>query len=109
MRLFKACTLLVLVVCALAQPADAATRSKSIRADFMRENACPSTGKHRGACPGYEVDHVEALCAGGDDSVGNMQWLSRSEHKAKTRLDVMHCRLRKHDAASNAENTKLQN
>jgi 5-methylcytosine-specific restriction endonuclease McrA len=29
----------------------------------------------RGACPGWEVDHVIPLACGGCDAVANMQWL----------------------------------
>lgn len=32
---------------------------------FRSVNACPATGQARGACPGYHVDHIIALCAGG--------------------------------------------
>lgn len=43
---------------------------------FKRHNPCPATGERRGACPGYQLDHVMPLCAGGADKVENMQWLS---------------------------------
>ncbi len=59
---------------------------------FRMENACPSTGLFRGACPGFEVDHVLALCAGGADKRANMQWLSKEDHRFKTLVDVRECR-----------------
>lgn len=59
---------------------------------FRAENACPSTGLIRGACPGFEVDHVMALCAGGADKRENMQWLSKENHRFKTVVDVRECR-----------------
>lgn len=63
---------------------------------FRREHACPVTGRHRGPCPGYEVDHITPLCAGGADAPANMQWLAVSEHRAKTRTDRATCRRIRH-------------
>jgi hypothetical protein len=59
---------------------------------FKRANPCPSTGLRRGACPDFQVDHVMPLCAGGADKTENMQWLSVSDHRVKTRGDVRVCR-----------------
>lgn len=59
---------------------------------FKRQNPCPSTQGRRGACPGYQVDHVMPLCAGGADKTENMQWLSVVDHRAKTRQDLRVCR-----------------
>jgi rRNA maturation protein Nop10 len=73
----------------------AAERSAALRAEFVRLNPCPATGQSRGACPGYQVDHRLALCAGGTDYPSNMQWLSEADHKAKTRADVGVCRAQK--------------
>lgn len=67
-------------------------RSMAERAAFVRHHPCPSTGLNRGACPGWEVDHVLALCAGGADSRWNMQWLSVAEHRGKSRTDRAMCR-----------------
>lgn len=55
-------------------------------------NPCPITGKTHGACPGYQVDHREALICGGRDELSNLQWLQTEEHKAKTRVEVKLCR-----------------
>ncbi len=68
-------------------------RSAAERMAFIRENPCPETGQRRGACPGWEVDHIQALCAGGADHRSNMQWLTVAEHRAKTRQDVRICRV----------------
>ena len=66
---------------------------------FKRQNPCPSTQLRRGACPGFQVDHVQPLCSGGSDTVMNMQWLSIADHRIKTRQDVRVCRyLRKINA-----------
>ena len=59
---------------------------------FRADHPCPITGKTSGACPGYEVDHRIALCAGGADKPENMQWLSVDDHKRKTKKDIKHCK-----------------
>lgn len=67
-------------------------RSPAEVSAFRRLNPCPSTGLARGACPGYHVDHIIALCAGGADSVVNMQWITVEDHRFKTLVDVRECR-----------------
>lgn len=67
-------------------------RSSVERHAFVKEHACPATGRHRLPCPGWQIDHVRALCAGGPDFPGNMQWLTIEDHKTKTRADVRACR-----------------
>lgn len=76
----------------LAPGSEAAVRSPAERAAFMRQNPCPATGLRRGACPGWEVDHRQPLCAGGPDHRDNMQWLTVADHKNKSRLDRFICR-----------------
>lgn len=59
-----------------ARDADGAiSRSAAERAQFQRTYPCPANGARRGACPGWEVDHVIPLACGGCDAVANMQWL----------------------------------
>jgi hypothetical protein len=58
-------------------------RSASARRQFQRSHRCPSTGKPSGGCPGYVIDHVQALKHGGADSPSNMQWQTKAEAKAK--------------------------
>lgn len=70
----------------------AADRAPPRRAEFMRQNPCSATGSTRGACPGYQVDHREALICGGRDELPNLPWLSVAEHKVKTRVEVKLCR-----------------
>lgn len=80
-------------------------RASGVRAEFQRLHPCPSTGSPRGACPGFEVDHIQPLCAGGRDEVTNMQWLTILAHREKTGRDVAACRGRAYrhkDAASAA-------
>jgi hypothetical protein len=65
-----------------------------LRAEFQRHNPCPANGRTRGPCPGWEVDHREALICGGRDELGNLQWLRVDEHREKTRVEVKLCRPR---------------
>jgi len=44
---------------------------------FRAANPCPATGKATGACPGWVVDHIKPLCAGGADRPTDMQWQSK--------------------------------
>ena len=50
---------------------------------FKRANPCPSTGERRGSCPGWVIDHVEPLCAGGPDTRANMAWQEYRESLVK--------------------------
>ena len=58
-------------------------RSSQAKHDFMKSNPCPSTGKTRGACPGYVVDHVLPLKRGGADNTRKMQWQTLQEAKER--------------------------
>lgn len=86
--------LLGLALAGAALAAPPAPRSAALRAEFQRLQPCPSTGKPRGPCPGYHVDHREALICGGLDELANLQWLDVETHKAKTRVEVKLCRPR---------------
>jgi hypothetical protein len=73
--------------------ADAKTqRSSAAKSEFKRANPCPATGKPRGACPGYVIDHIKPLCAGGPDRPENMQWQTVADAKAKDRDERRLCR-----------------
>lgn len=67
-------------------------RSRSARAEFMRQHPCPASGKHRGPCPGYEVDHKIPLKCNGADAPHNMQWLTVEQHRIKTKREAGICR-----------------
>jgi hypothetical protein len=69
-------------------------RDPAQRAAFMHQYPCPSTGKTKGRCPGYVVDHVKPLCAGGADRPSNMQWQTREEAKNKDRMEREQCKRR---------------
>lgn len=85
---------ILLASLAIATDADARNpnRNPETPRAFQRAVPCPATGLTQGACPGWERDHVRPLCAGGPDTVANMQWLTKEQHAAKTRQDVARCR-----------------
>lgn len=62
-------------------------RSSSAKRAFERQMPCPSTGKVRGGCPGYIVDHVRPLECGGADAPSNMQWQTVAAAKAKDKTE----------------------
>lgn len=83
------------VLLAIAIPAHAADakRNPAVRAEFQRQQPCPSTGATRGKCPGYQADHWTPRCIGGPDTVANLRWMTIEAHKAKTKSDVRLCRV----------------
>lgn len=86
-----------LIVAGLGADLSAAPRSKSARAAFVRAHPCPATGRP-GPCPGYVVDHIQALACGGPDHPDNMQWQTVAEGKAKDRWEL-YCRRHPSDPA----------
>lgn len=82
---------LLLIVCCLNTEARTEHDRGQVRA-FRTEHPCPATGRTHGACPGWHVDHVTPLCAGGPDRPSNMQWITREDHRFKTLVDVRECR-----------------
>ena len=82
--------LAALLAVLIGQPADA--RDRAVRQAFLRSHPCPATGKTHGTCPGYVVDHIRPLCAGGADAIANMQWQTAAEAKKKDRLERAECR-----------------
>jgi len=73
---------------AIAKP----DRSSTAVAEFKRLHPCPANGATKGKCPGYIVDHVIPLCAGGADAPSNMQWQTVPDAKAKDRDEQAQCR-----------------
>lgn len=89
---------LILLALLVAIPTEAApNRSMAAVAAFKRANPCPATGESagRGKCPGYVVDHIEPLCAGGADLPANMQWQTLADSKAKDIEERKLCRAKK--------------
>lgn len=71
------------------------SRSTQAKAEFKRMAPCPINGNTKGSCPGYEIDHIKPLCAGGADTPNNMQWLTVTSHRQKTKEDMKICRAMK--------------
>ena len=60
-------------------------RSRAVTTEFKR-----MTGYPHGR-PGYVIDHVVPLACGGADAVGNLQWQSIADAKAKDKVERLHC------------------
>lgn len=89
----KLLTILLVSLTLAAAPAEARIkRSAKAVAQFKHQSPCPSTGLPKGRCPGYIVDHVEPLCAGGLDAPINMQWQTVQEAKQKDKLERRICK-----------------
>lgn len=88
----RAAVLLLALLPLWAPAAEPIKRDRSQVRAFRAVNPCPATGLTRGACPGWHVDHIRALCAGGPDHPSNMQWIDKDDHRLKTFLDVRECR-----------------
>ena len=52
---------------------------------FVKKYACPVNGKHTQLCPGWVVNYVKPLCAGGPDRITNLQWQTVATAKRKER------------------------
>lgn len=87
--------LLALLLCISLSVDARIPRSQAAKAEFQRLHACPSTGRHRGPCPGWQIDHVVPLKCKGPDTPENMQWLTVADHKAKTRREAKMCTKKK--------------
>lgn len=81
-----------LLLALLAPTALALPRSSAVKAEFRKANPCPATGRTRGPCDGWQIDHMHPLCAGGIDHPDNLNWIRVEDHKRKTRQDVRECR-----------------
>lgn len=90
LRLPAHTAVILLVLC--AGLADATDRDRRQVRAFQRTDPCPSTGKPRGPCPGWIVDHVVPLCAGGADRPVNMQWQTVAAARLKDRGERAVCR-----------------
>lgn len=85
------CALALLLVTSPQCSSAERPRSPAVKAAFRHLNPCPSTGRVKGACPGFVVDHRRPLCAGGADSVENMQWQSVEAAGIKDRFEWAEC------------------
>lgn len=75
----------------VATETEAAPRSRAAKAEFQRQHPCPTSGKPRGACPGFIIDHVLPLCAGGADAPSNMQWQTSADARMKDQREAREC------------------
>ena len=67
-------------------------RNPKVLHDFKRQTPKPNDGRE------YEAHHVKPLHEGGTDSVSNLKWVEKSEHKRITAEDAKADRgKRKHD------------
>lgn len=84
-----ACLFCCVVLGGLWPSSDVSAKSQRSRAQvraFLRQQGLEQTP------PGYEVDHIVPLCAGGADRPENMQLLTKRQHREKTRDDLRMCR-----------------
>lgn len=66
-------------------------RSQKAKNIFKYSHPCPSTGRTKGSCPNYIIDHIRPLACGGADSPENMQWQTKAEAKAKDKWERKGC------------------
>jgi 5-methylcytosine-specific restriction endonuclease McrA len=66
-------------------------RSHKAKNLFKATHHCPSTGRPKGSCPGYIIDHIVPLACGGSDTPENMQWQTKQEAKAKDKWERRGC------------------
>ena len=82
---------LAVLIALVGAPAEA--KSTKAVAEFKRENPCLSNDNRSGSCHGYEVDHLRNLKCDGSDMPSNMQGLTISAHKKKTKREAKSCRI----------------
>lgn len=82
----------MLAVALLLAVTDASARDARQVRLFRHTHPCPATQSIKGACPGYVVDHIVPLCAGGADDTGNMQWQEYRVSLAKDKDERALCR-----------------
>ena len=95
MRLFTTAFILI-AACAMFTGADAKNthatpRSTAARHAFVKQQACPATGKHRLPGPGYVIDHITPLACHGSDTPSNMQWQTKTQAKDKDKWERKGC------------------
>lgn len=66
-------------------------RNYKAKKAFKLASACPATGRYKGSCPNYVIDHINPLACGGLDSPDNMQWQTKADAKAKDKWERRGC------------------
>jgi hypothetical protein len=79
------CVSVMQTIAADGPPKSAAARSAAARRAFMKQ-----TGYPKGR-PGYVIDHIIPLCAGGRDAAVNMQWEEARESYVKDKYERALC------------------
>lgn len=92
-RLIGAAALLALALLPALAGAEPLRRVRTFEA-FQRMSPCPATGSTIGPCPGYVIDYLKPLCAGGADQPANMAWRTVAEAKIRDRVVRAKCRRR---------------
>jgi hypothetical protein len=67
-------------------------RSQKAKVIFKFSHPCPSTGRTKGSCPNYIIDHIDPLACGGEDDPSNMQWQTKEEAKLKDKWERKNCK-----------------
>lgn len=87
--------LILLLVCFTAHAqvvSNSALRDPKQAAAFKKLKPCPATAKIQPSCPGYVVDHIDPLCAGGADHPDNMMFMTVEDAKKKDRVEHKLCK-----------------
>lgn len=66
-------------------------RSYKAKKAFKITHACPATGRYKGSCPNYIIDHIKPLACDGLDNPDNMQWQTKADAKAKDKWESIAC------------------
>jgi hypothetical protein len=67
------------------------SRSWDVWREFKRQQPCPATGRSKGSCQGWIIDHIRPLCAGGADATWNMQWQTKEAAAIKDKDEFREC------------------
>ncbi len=82
-------------------------RSEAAKDHFKAAHPCPANGNTRGPCPGYVIDHIQALDCGGPDDPSNMQWQTAAEGKAKDKWERKGCAVGRSNRAYAVESANI--
>lgn len=66
-------------------------RSYKAKSQSKQTHPCPATGRSKGSCPGYIIDHIVALACDGADHPSNMQWQTKADAKDKDKWERRWC------------------
>ena len=66
-------------------------RSQKAKTIFKYLHPCPATGRVKGSCTSYIIDHIKPLACGGADTPENMQWQTKEDAKVKDKWEQTDC------------------